>query len=455
MAGQNLELRTTQKLVLSQALRLSLKILQLPIMELKEHIEEELEQNPMLELVDLGQEKPDAVKDTPTVEEWSEYLSRDEVNAGEYEKKEDKTYESLISNKYSLEEHLVWQLRLSDISQEDYVLGEKIIGEINGDGYLRVAPEELVARLSSNLEDVSRIVSLIKSFEPIGVGAFDLKECLLIQLKAKGQAESLAARIISACWEEFEKGKFKDIAEKLNASQAEVGEAVKIISKLEPHPGREIESEEVRYIVPDVIIEKDENGKNKILLNNQGMPRLGINRIYEKLLKSGTATEQEKKFMDEKLKAAIAVIKSIEERKKTLFKVTKAIVGRQQEFLDKGIEFLKPLTLKEISDEIGMHESTVSRVTANKYVQAPGGIFAFRHFFNVRLDKGEGGSVSSASVKEMIKNIIGEEDKDAPLSDGKIALMLQEKGISVKRRTVAKYREGEKIMTAAQRAIRR
>ena len=183
MAGQNLELRTTQKLVLSQALRLSLKILQLPIMELKEHIEEELEQNPMLELVDLGQEKPDAVKDTPTVEEWSEYLSRDEVNAGEYEKKEDKTYESLISNKYSLEEHLVWQLRLSDISQEDYVLGEKIIGEINGDGYLRVAPEELVARLSSNLEDVSRIVSLIKSlfvsfkrYFNLSISSFKLRE---------------------------------------------------------------------------------------------------------------------------------------------------------------------------------------------------------------------------------------------------------------------------------------
>ncbi|MEI7904038.1 MAG: RNA polymerase factor sigma-54 [Candidatus Firestonebacteria bacterium] len=454
MTGQNLELRITQKMVLSQSLLQSLKILQLPVMELKEYIEEELEQNPMLELAEKT-EKNEKESEAPTAEEWNEYLSRDEVNAGEYEKKEDRSYESLAGNRYSLEEHLVWQLRLSDINQEDYTLGEKLIGELNEDGYLRASADELAVRLNAPAPDIKRVIALIQALEPVGVGAFDLKECLLIQLKAKGLKDSISWKIVTDCWGEFEKGKFREIAEKLKAEQAEVGEAVRIISKLEPKPGREIESEEVRYIVPDVIIEKDENSGYRILLNNQGMPRLELNRVYQKLLKSGSPGGKEKKFLEEKLKAAIAVIKAIEERKKTLFKVTRAIVGRQSEFLEKGIEHLKPLTLKEISEEIGMHESTVSRVTANKYVQAPGGIFAFRHFFNVKLDRGEGGPISSASVKEMIKNIIGEENKRTPLSDGKIAEILQGKGISVQRRTVAKYREEVKILTAAQRGIRR
>ena len=375
MTGQRLEIKNTQKLVLSQALRQSLKILQMPVLELKDYLEEELEQNPMLEQRELL-EKSDKESDTPTIEEWGDYLPRDEVNPGTAVRGETRPAQEKPKVGYSLEEHLVWQLRLSAADDRDYAIGEKIISAINADGYLTVPLEELSGAEGISTEDATRVLEIIRSFEPTGVGARTLRECLLFQLLAAGKEGSLAHRIVSEAWEDFEKGKFERISAALKASPAEVSEAVKIISGLEPKPGREFSSEEVRYVVPDVMLEREADGSWRILLNNQGMPTLRINRAYEAMIRSGKATPEEKKFLEEKFKSAVAVLRSIDERKKTLIRVTQCIIEKQKNFLEKGMEFLKPLTLKEISDELGLHESTVSRVTAKKYIQAPAGTFA-------------------------------------------------------------------------------
>ncbi len=450
MTGQRLEIKNTQKLVLSQALRQSLKILQMPVLELKDYLEEELEQNPMLEQRELL-EKSDKESDTPTIEEWGDYLPRDEVNPGTAVRGETRPAQEKPKVGYSLEEHLVWQLRLSAADDRDYAIGEKIISAINADGYLTVPLEELSGAEGISTEDATRVLEIIRSFEPTGVGARTLRECLLFQLLAAGKEGSLAHRIVSEAWEDFEKGKFERISAALKASPAEVSEAVKIISGLEPKPGREFSSEEVRYVVPDVMLEREADGSWRILLNNQGMPTLRINRAYEAMIRSGKATPEEKKFLEEKFKSAVAVLRSIDERKKTLIRVTQCIIEKQKNFLEKGMEFLKPLTLKEISDELGLHESTVSRVTAKKYIQAPAGTFAFRHFFDVKLNRGEGESVSSGSVKEIIKRLIENEQGSEPLTDGAISAALAADGIRLSRRTVAKYREELKILKAGQR----
>ncbi len=450
MTGQRLEIRNTQKLVLSQALRQSLKILQMPVLELKDYLEEELEQNPMLEQRELL-EKSEKESDTPTIEEWGDYLPRDEVNPGLSPRGESAAGQEKPKGGYSLEEHLVWQLRLSAADDADYSIGEKIISAINEDGYLTLSLEELSAAEGFPAGDAERVLGIIRGFEPTGVGARSLKECLLIQLAAAGMEGTLAHRIVSEAWEDFQKGRFEGIAASLKAGTAEVSEAVKLISGLEPKPGREFSGEEVRYIVPDVILEKETDGTWRIILNNQGMPTLRINKAYEAVIRSGKATPEEKKFLEEKFRSAIAVLRSIDERKKTLIRVTRSIIEKQSDFLEKGMEFLKPLTLKEISGELGLHESTVSRVTANKYIQTPAGTFAFRHFFDVKLGSGEGESVSSGSVKEMIKRMIEEEAGSAPLTDGAVASELAAKGIRLSRRTVAKYREELKILKAGQR----
>ena len=450
MIGQRLEIKNTQKLVLSQALRQSLKILQMPVLELKDYLEEELEQNPMLEQRELL-EKPEKESDTPTIEEWGDYLPRDEVNPGPSARGESASGPEKPKGGYSLEEHLVWQLRLSAADDADYSIGEKIISAINEDGYLTVSLEELCRSEGVSAEDAGRVLGIIQGFEPTGVGAKSLKECLLIQIAAAGKEGSLAHRIVSLVWEDFQKGRFDNIAAALKASPAEVSEAVRFISGLEPKPGREYSREEVRYIVPDVILEKEADGSWRIILNNQGMPSLRINRAYEAAIRSGKATPEEKKFLEEKFRSAIAVLRSIDERKKTLIRVTRSIIDKQKDFLEKGIEYLKPLTLKEVSGELGLHESTVSRVTANKYIQTPAGTFAFRHFFDVKLSSGAGESVSSGSVKQMIRIMIETEEGNAPLTDGAVASELAAKGIRLSRRTVAKYREEMKILAAGQR----
>lgn len=447
MQEQHLELRHTQKLILTPALKLSLKVLQLPILELKEYLEQELEQNPLLEIKEETEEE-----DSFNMEDWSNYVGKD-YRVIRREKEEDKPYESLLKNKYTLQEHLLWQLRLLEISSEDYRIGEYIIGNINDDGYLTMVPSEIAEKYYIPHEKINKVLTLIQGFEPVGVGAGNLRECLQIQLRAKNEKNGIAWKIVTEFWDDFQKGKFNDIASKLNLHIQEIYEVSKIISKLEPKPGREVNEDEVRYIIPDVTVEKRDDGKYLITINNQGIPMLQISKFYKQYLTRKDIKAEEKNFINEKFKLATWLIKSIEQRKKTLYEVTRVIVEKQKEFLEKGIEFFKPLSLREVSSEINVHESTVSRVTTNKYMQTPRGIFSFKYFFNVRLDSVQGEGVSTTLVKDILKNIVEGEEKNKPLSDSKIVNLLFEKGINASRRTIAKYRKELGILPASKRKV--
>lgn len=449
---QRLDLKHTQKLILTPALQQSLKILQLPIMELKEYVKEELEQNPLLELTEKEEtEDLEKEEDSFNMEDWAEYLTKNDDRL-EGEKKEDKNYENLLKNKNTLEENLLWQLKLSDISREEYETGEGIIGNINQDGYLTVSTLEIAEKLELDEEKVKKVLSLIQTFEPIGIGARDLRECLLIQMKNKNLQNTIAWEIISNLWDDFQKGRFEDIAQKLGVNLKEIYNATSEISKLEPKPGGEISEEVVKYIIPDVTVEKMGDGRYSIVINKEGIPNLRINRLYKKYMLKKDMLQEERNFIKEKFKSAINLIRAIHQRKKTLYKVTNAIIEKQKDFLERGIEYLKPLGLKEISKEVGMNESTISRVTADKYIQTQKGIFSFKYFFNVKLNKIEGEGISSTSVKDIVKNIT-EEDKDNVLTDSKIVKILFERGINISRRTVAKYREGLEILPVSKRKI--
>lgn len=456
MAGeQRLDLRHTQHLALTLSLQQSLKILQLPVIELKEYIDEELEKNPMLEMTDKEETVPLKEDEDPfDIDKWTEYFQGNATGGNyETEKKEDINYENLVKNKITLEEHLLWQLQLSTLSKEDFAIGEAIIGNLNEDGYLTLPVLEIAEKLKVPVGKAEKVLLLIKTFEPAGVGARNLQECLIIQLKAKNQNDGIVWKIVSELWDDFEKGRFDVISGKLNVDIKEIYKAVVIISKLEPKPGREISNQDVRYIIPDVRVERFENGKYNILINNEGIPHLKINNFYNKRISEKGASAEEKNFMKEKLKSALWLIKAIQQRKKTLFKVTSAIIEEQKEFIEKGIEYLRPLKLKEISAKINMHESTVSRVTTNKYMLTPRGIFSFKYFFNVKLNNNEREEgVSSKSVKDIIKNIV-EEDKENKLSDSKIEKTLLEKGINISRRTIAKYREELDIPPVSKRKV--
>ncbi|MFH1075109.1 MAG: RNA polymerase factor sigma-54 [Candidatus Firestonebacteria bacterium] len=457
---QRLELRQGQRLLLSPLLQQSLKILQLPAIELKEYIDEELEKNPVLETTESEPELPGSEKDDGSldIEKLAEHFAKEGSGPDTYEERErgrkpDVDYENMIRTRYSLEEHLLFQLHLSDVPDDELRAAEYLIGNINEDGYLLVSVGETAEKTGVTAEIAAKALALIQSFDPTGVGAKDLRECLKIQLVAKGLKTTLSYKLIESYWEEFEKGHLEVVAEKEKVNVQDVYKAVEAISKLEPKPGLEVFDSEVRYIIPDIIVEKDENGSFRISLNNEGVPFLKISKFYREMSRKRNITPEEKKFLKDKFSSAVWLINAIGQRKRTLLKVTAAIIEAQKEFMENGIDYLKPLALKEISETTGMHQSTVSRVTSGKYVQTPKGIFPFRFFFNVRIEKGAGEpGVASRAVKDAIKNII-EEDKDGDMSDSKIQTALDALGFKVSRRTVAKYREAMKILPAVKRKI--
>ena len=461
-ADNRLDLRQSQRLVLSPALQQSLKILQLPAVELKEYIDEELEKNPALETAEKEVELPnvDAVAEDGSfdMEKIAEHLERESTaDYGEAERdrnlRRETNYENTARNSYSLEEHLLWQLQLSAVDEADYKIGEYLIGNINDDGYLLTTISEAALALMVSEEKVNEVLKLVQSFEPTGVGAQGLSECLQIQLKAKGGEGTLAWKLVTVYWEDFEKGHLDRIAEKEKVPMPELYRAVEAVSKLEPKPGGEVSDSEVRYIVPDVLVEKDENGGYRISINNEGVPFLKISKFYREMSRKKTLTGEEKKFLKDKFASAVWVINAIGQRKKTLLKVTGAIIEAQKDFLEYGIDSLKPLALKEISEKVSLHQSTVSRVTAGKYVMTPKGIFPFRFFFNVKIEKGEGEpGIAARTVKDAIKDIV-KADREGTMSDSRIQIALDERGFRVSRRTVAKYREELKLLPAAKRKI--
>ncbi len=456
---QRLSQKQVQKMILAPQMQQALHILQLPLMELRQVVRQELGQNPTLEEVQEGKERDVENQDENYDEEtrnlieemekiassqelWQEYFRNLNYSDAVSDEEKDGYSKTLLTARPNLQARLLRQLRTSDCS--DYSIGELIIGNIDEDGYLRTSTQEIAAVSGSTAEKVEEILVLIQTFEPAGVGARDLKECLLIQLRGRKEESPLAMKIVSEYLEELEKKKYSQIAKKLTIDVEDVRETAKNIAALEPKPGHKFNPVSPQYILPDVSVKKID-GEYQIIVNDADLPTMRISPFYKRLLKNDRSPETQK-YLTEKFKSALWLIKSIEQRKRTIYRVAECIVKRQMEFLDKGISFLKPLRLKDIARELNLHESTVSRVTTDKYIETGRGIFELKYFLSGALQSDEDGAMSTRSIKAKIAKVIKNENPGAPLSDNKIAELMRKNGINIARRTVAKYREQLRIL---------
>ncbi len=461
---QNLSL--TQQLVMTPQLQQAIKLLQLSRLELSEMIEQEMEQNPALEEAtseetsdqkitaleadSIAPEKESPVQEI-TIEEkvrsdtdWDNYIN--EYNSTgrvhtESENTEAPNYEAFTSEKKTLEDHLKWQLMLSGLNSDEENLGNMIIGNLNRDGYLCSGLDEIALGAGREIKQVEKVLAVLQTFDPPGVCARDLCESLLIQVRQLGIENQVITEIIKHHLKNIENKNSKKIAKALRISIEDVRAAVRIIQYLEPKPGRKFSLDEASYIIPDIYVYRD-GDDFKIVMNDDGLPKLRISRFYRNAIAEGKKVSKETKaYLNEKMQSASWLIKSIHQRQKTIYLVMESIIKFQREFFDKGIAYLRPLILKDIAEDIEMHESTISRVTTNKYAYTPQGLLELKYFFNSSIERTGGDSMASASVKEKIRILIEKEDSNDPLSDDRIAAILQASDIQIARRTVAKYRK--------------
>jgi len=462
-------LRLQQQLVMTPQLQMAIKLLQLSRMELVEMIQQELENNPTLEeeqeidteqLTEAQSPEEQAPQEVSIEEkfddfaDWQNYM--DEFNSVgkvhfESEKKESPDYEAFTASKTSLTDHLRWQLLMTKPTEEEETIGSYIIGSINEDGYLDLSVEEIARLAGATEEKVGQVLSLMQTFDPPGICARDLEECLLIQAAQLGIDEPLIVQIISNHIKDLENKRYKIIAKALNTSLDNIIAAVNMIKRLDPRPGDKFSENDQIYIVPDVYVYKTDDDF-VILLNDDDMPRVQINSYYKKAAKKGERiSEEAKNYLKDRLRSAEWLIKSIQHRRKTIYNVMESIVKFQRGFFEHGISHLKPLVLRDVADDIEMHESTISRVTNNKYAYTPQGIFELKFFFNSSINRSHGETIASASVQEEIRKIIEKENPKKPFSDKKIVEMLKDQDIDIARRTVAKYRENLGILSSSKR----
>lgn len=482
-----LEIRQVQKLaqqlVMTPQLQQAIKLLQLSRVELQEMISKELQENPVLEEGSAEEgENAEQPKSEPPPEvppaaaeavinrelsavdkigtlDWQEYLDTHSnaihgsltAEATSEEGDAPPSWENSLTKKTSLEDHLIWQLRLSRISPEEESVGLYIIGNLDENGYLALPLEEVCKVTGCSPESAEALLKRIQFFDPVGVAARDLRECLLAQLENLNLKESLAARIVADYLGHLESKRYEKLARELATTVDEIADAAHLIASLEPKPSRGFEQDEIRTVLPDVFVEKI-GGEYVIYLNDDGVPRLRVSSLYRRMAgQNGVEEEQARQYLQEKVRAATWLIKSIQQRQQTLYRVTQSIFKFQQEFLDHGVSHLKPMVLRDVAEDIHMHESTVSRATANKYVHTPQGLFELKFFFQSGLRAGNGEDVASESVKEKIRAIIAAEDPRKPYSDQHIAALLSEDTIDIARRTVAKYREAMGILPSSRR----
>jgi len=455
-------------------LQQAIKLLQLSRLELLEAISQEMEENPVLEEMTVADSDPDEEKDdgkdevireTPETSEvrveerarddvdWETYIT--EYNTGwaetQYEDREVPSFENMTDTRTHLTEHLTWQLNMSSLDDDQREIGIHIIGNLDEDGYLDISLEELSRITDYPSEKVLETLHLIQNFDPIGVAARDTQECLLIQVRFHKLDGTLVERIILDYMKELENRNYDRVASALSLSIKDVVSAVSIIQTLDPRPGRAYSSDETIYITPDIYVFKV-GDDYEIVQNEDGLPKLRINGYYKQILQNKTPiSENTKAYIQEKMRSAAWLIKSIHQRQRTLSRVTESIVRFQREFLDKGIAYLKPLVLRNVAEDIEMHESTVSRVTTNKYVYTPQGLFELKFFFNSSIARINGEALASESVKEQIRKLIKSEDKSNPYSDKEIENMMKAQNIDVARRTIAKYREAMGILPSRKR----
>jgi len=481
--------KLSQQLVMTPQLRQAIKILQVSRAELETLIQEELSENPILEEgADIVDDEPvsrtdeSADREPATTEEWieareetdrtneiepgtdklgeidwREYLNNysndwqgSSQTAADFDDSDDKpTWEAKASPRTSLTEHLIWQLRLGGLSPLDESITARLVGNLDKDGYLHVEIEEVAFQCGVEFDLVDAALKRLQSLDPPGVGARDLRECLLLQIAVDENRDELAATIVRDHLDIVEARRYDKIAKAMGVPVAEIADAVAYIATLEPKPGRDFDEGEVRYIVPDIFIHKI-GDELQITLNDDGLPRLRVSNYYRQVLGDDGASDA-KRYIQDKMRSAAWLIKSIHQRQRTLSLVAHSIVRFQREFFDHGVTHLKPLVLKDVANDIGMHESTVSRATANKYVHTPQGTYELKYFFTSSLQGADGDEVSAESVKDRIRGIIEAEDPKSPLSDQDIAKMLAGESVGIARRTVAKYRELMGLLPSSKR----
>lgn len=446
---QKIKLIQTQKLILTPQLQQAIKLLQLSRVELAEKIQQELGENPAIEEVT---ESP-AEESTHDAAEWHQYLDSDNYHkkySSGFEAKESVSFESYTPAKTSLTEHLLWQLLMTSPSKEDEKIGCIIAGSLDGKGYLKTSIEDIAEMSDAEPHQVEQVLALMQSFDPTGVCARDLQECLLVQARDLGLGDSLVPGIISDHLNDIEKRDYKRVSKALKASMEDVVSAVKVIKGLEPIPARQFSGDKTQYIAPDVFVYKLE-GDFVIELNNSGMPRLRLSPYYKDIMVNGDSPRETKDYLENKMRSAEWLIKSIHQRENTIYRVMESILSFQRDFFENGISHLKPMVLRDVAEDINRAESTISRVTTNKYVQTAHGIFELKYFFSSFIPCSGGEHMSSTVVQEKIRKIIADEDPKKPLSDDKIAKILNDSSINIARRTVAKYREILKILPSSKR----
>lgn len=478
-------LRLSQQLVITPQLQQAIKLLQLSRLELQNLIQHELLENPILEETPEEEEKAEEevsvteplalaheIHDKeqksdeigtktgelkePSNFDWENYLGT--YNAAEMEPRgngealdEPPPYENIAPSGTTLQDHLIWQLHMAEWSPAEIEIAEELIGSINDDGYLTADLGEVAEKCGVSTAEVEETLSLLQEFDPPGVAARTLQECLKLQIRPFDEKErELLTRLIEHHLEDLERKNYPNITKDLNISMEKLRELSHLVSTLEPKPGRPFGVDRPQYIIPDVYVEKL-GGDYVILLNDDGLPKLQISNFYRNALYQKEMAPQVKEYIQDKLRSAVWLIRSIHQRQRTLYRVTASIIKFQKDFFEKGISHLKPMVLRNIAEDIQMHESTVSRVTTNKYVQTPRGLFELKFFFNSRVPSGTSDGLTPEAVKEEIRRLVSAEDPQKPLSDQLITDLLQKNSIQIARRTVAKYREILGILPASRR----
>jgi RNA polymerase sigma-54 factor len=476
---QKLSLKLSQKLVMTPSLQQAIKLLQMTRMELDTLLTQELVENPVLEeSAEAESAEEEAPREEPAPEpptngdlDHTQSMENIDLDAyfGDYwegsgtssmmEERDEPPIENSLTREPDLYDHLLWQLHMAEIGPRQREIAELIIGNLDPDGFLVATPEEIVAMGDQtggdySLAEVEEALAIIRSFDPPGIACANLQESLLLQMDLKGvPPDALARRMIQEAWDLFLRRQFPAVAKKLGVELAELEEEVELVRTLETHPGRQFSTDRPHYIEPDVFVRRV-GDEYVIQLNDDGLPRLRVSRAYRRMLQTmrGEGRHNEaQQFIKDKIRSAVWLIKSLDQRQRTIYKVAASIVRQQNEFLDKGIEHLRPMVLRDVAEDIGMHESTVSRVVSNKYIHTHRGLFPMKFFFHSGIDREYGDNISSLTVKRKIEQLIQAEDPKRPLSDSELMRILNREGIQIARRTVAKYRDELSIPSSTDR----